>query len=426
MKKIINIDGLTLLYGKNRQNKASYCEFGIKCGSLCDKIPGTAHYLEHMFFYETLKRTKEEIDKEKYMNRINAFTSFNELQITFDQSSKLLEHCFDVCSDMLFNSNISKENVSKEFGAINAEINKANLTLTELVKLRLPHNVKIYNNKKFSLRPTGSNESIKKITPKILLDFKEKYFYKENFSVTIYTNKSLYFVKKLIKKYILPNLKSKNEKILNTNDLELTKKPFVQIIKNDMKDCSFILNLGKQNLENNTLLKLKQWQTFSFVTSIFNKKLKEALRGNHSFIYGLYDFGYTNNSEVLYGIKTQTENKNIMPCLVEISKVLKDIYKNGFLKEDFDDFVQKQKLSDDMEYITPKSAISNIKSQYMFYGCFLKPKLIKKSFYSVTLEQVNNLFREIFSKRDIFLTIMTNADKKDLPTLKQVQKIFNE
>jgi len=425
MKKAINIDGLTLLYRKNKQNKATYCEFGIKCGALCDKIPGTAHYLEHMLFYETLKRKKEEIDKEKYINRINAFTSFNELQITFDQSSKLLEHCFDVCSDMLFNSNISKENVLKEFGPINAEINKNNLNLNK-EKLRLLHNVKLYNNKKFLLRPTGTNESIEKITPKILLNFKEKYFYKENFSVTIYTNKSLHFVKKLIKKYILPNLKSKNEKVLNTSNLEFTKKSFIQIIKNNMKDCSFILNFGKQNLEQNTLSKLKQAQTFYFMKSLFNKKLREVLRENNSFIYSLYDYDYRNDFEFLYGIKTQTENKNIIPCLVEISKVLKDIYENGFLQEDFDDFVQKQKLSDDMDYITPASAISGIKNEYKFYGCFLKPRLNKKYFYSVTLEQVNNLFREIFSKRDIYLSIMTNADKKELPTLKQVEKIFKE
>ncbi|MBR1925571.1 MAG: insulinase family protein [Clostridia bacterium] len=425
MKKAIIIDGLTLLYRKNKQNKATYCEFGIKCGALCDKIAGTAHYLEHMFFYETLKRKKEEIDKEKYINRINAFTSFNELQITFDQSSKLLEHCFDVCSDMLFNSNISKENVSKEFGPINAEINKNNLNLNK-EKLRLLHNVKLYNNKKFSLSPTGTNESIEKITPKILLNFKEKYFYKENFSVTIYTNKSLHFVKKLIKKYILPNLKSKNEKVLNTSNLEFTKKSFIQIIKNNMKDSSFILNLGRQNLEKNTLSKLKQAQTFHFMKSLFNKKLREVLRENNSFIYSLYDYDYRNKFEFLYGIKTQTENKNLIPCLVEISKVLKDIYKNGFSKEDFDDFVQKQKLTDDMDYITPASAISDIKNMYRLYGCFLKQKLIDKSFYSITLKQVNNLFKEIFSKRDIFLSIMTNADKKDLPTLKQIEKIFNE
>ena len=115
-----------------------------------------------------------------------------------------------------------------------------------------------------------------------------------------------------------------------------------------------------------------------------------------------------------------------MPCLIEISKVLKDTYEKGFSKEAFDDFVQKQKLSDDMDYLTPKSAISSIKSQHKYFGCFLKPKQVEKSFYSITLNEVNSLFKEIFSKRDIFLTIMTNADKKDLPTLKQVQKIFNK
>ena len=61
MAKAYKFDsGLTLLYEKNKINKATHISLDFDCGARCDgTIPGLAHFCEHMFFTETNKLQKQ-------------------------------------------------------------------------------------------------------------------------------------------------------------------------------------------------------------------------------------------------------------------------------------------------------------------------------------------------------------------------------
>ncbi len=422
MRKIVKYDGITILYQKNNTNKATYCEFGINCGAFCEKIDGTAHYLEHMFFTETDKLSHQDIEKEKFLNRINAYTTFNTIQITFDQSSSLIKHCFEICSDMFFHSKITKEYVDKESEIIKTEINRK-LTNPQN-EITYKHEEKLFNNKKFAMSAAGTVESVKKITPKTLIDFREKYYFKENFSITIVTNKSLKYVKKLIKTYILPNLNSKNEKISNSDEVNFCEKSFVQIINKDVQNSIVVLNLNKITKETTVPKILKQVQLRIYLNTLLSKKLSKRLRDEKSFIYSISNFNFSNKKEICWGIKFETDSKNILPALQEINNVFTKTYESGFSKEDFDDFVTKNKLTEDMEYSIPGKEIVNMQNIYKNYGKFLNHKQTKKSFYSITLDELNSFYKENFKINKFFLSVMTSKDKKEMPTLKDVEKIF--
>ncbi len=419
MKKFINFHGIKILYAKNKTNKATYCEFGINYGAFEEKILGTAHYLEHMLFTETEKRTHEEIEKESFLNRINAHTNFDSIRITFDQSSRLIEHCFEVCSDIFFHSKITKDYVEKERGIIKAEISKK--TVNPHNEIYFKHCAKLYENKKFLYSAAGSLNSVEKITPKVLTDFKNKYFFRENFSVIIVTNKSLCSVKKLIKTYILPNLASKHEKIEESDNTPFCKKTFVQIINKDIQNSIIALNFAKMDRPKQPLQLLKHVQIWQYITTLLvSKHLKQRLREEKSFVYSISHYGFKNNMEKLFGISFETDNKNILPSLKEVKKVLDEVYEKGFSKEEFDDFVKKAKLSDDMEYDVPGNNVSNLLHNYKNYGKFFPNRLIEKSYYSITLDEINKYYKENFKVKNIYLSIMTNNNTLNKNELKKI------
>ena len=98
----------------------------VKTGSR-DEYPeesGVSHYIEHMMFKGTTKRTakeiSEEIDNEGGM--INAYTSRDTTCYYIQMLSNKIEKGIDILSDMFLNSTFTEENLEKERNVIIEEI----------------------------------------------------------------------------------------------------------------------------------------------------------------------------------------------------------------------------------------------------------------------------------------------------------------
>ena len=205
MAKILNIDGITLLYEKNKLNKGTYCVFGIKTGAFAEKIWGTAHFLEHMLFYKTKNRTTEEVKEAEDKLDIGAYTGFDYMCIHFGVSSRLAEESFDVCSDMFFNCAFDDEDMNKERGPILQEINRTSDNKKRMAKLA--HLSKIFNEPRLAISAVGTVEDVKKLKEKDLREYQKENYCKENFVVSVCSNLSVEKIEQLVKKYILPHLK---------------------------------------------------------------------------------------------------------------------------------------------------------------------------------------------------------------------------
>ncbi|MDK2820555.1 MAG: hypothetical protein PWP31_520 [Clostridia bacterium] len=109
----------------------------VKTGSRNEEesIQGVAHFIEHLLFKGTSKRTARDIVEqlEAVGGIINAFTT---KEYTCFYSRVLSEHldlALDILSDMLFNSNLAEEDIEKEKRVILEEINMYEDTPDELI-----------------------------------------------------------------------------------------------------------------------------------------------------------------------------------------------------------------------------------------------------------------------------------------------------
>ncbi|MBM6859929.1 insulinase family protein, partial [Clostridium saudiense] len=86
---------------------------------------GISHFIEHMFFKGTEKRTAKDIvqEIENIGGQINAFTSKETTCYYLKSLNTQMDLCLDVLSDMLLNSKFDEEEIEKEKGVVIEEIN---------------------------------------------------------------------------------------------------------------------------------------------------------------------------------------------------------------------------------------------------------------------------------------------------------------
>jgi predicted Zn-dependent peptidase len=89
------------------------------------EVNGISHFIEHMFFKGTDKRTAKEIVQqiENVGGQINAYTSKETTCYYIKALNTQVELCLDVLSDMLLHSKFDSEEIEKEKGVVIEEIN---------------------------------------------------------------------------------------------------------------------------------------------------------------------------------------------------------------------------------------------------------------------------------------------------------------
>lgn len=120
-------NGLTILSREDRSADVMSVQVWVKTGSIHeDKYLGSgiSHYLEHMLFKGTERRTYQQIPEEVQSAGayINAYTSFDRTVYHIDGPGEALETAVDILSDIVFNSKIDPKETEQEQSVILREI----------------------------------------------------------------------------------------------------------------------------------------------------------------------------------------------------------------------------------------------------------------------------------------------------------------
>lgn len=115
------------------------CTVGIwiDAGSRYEKpeTNGVAHFLEHMAFKGTAKRsqTQLELEIENMGAHVNAYTSREQTVYYAKCLSKDVEHAVEILSDILLNSKLGENEIERERGVILREMQEVEQNLQEVV-----------------------------------------------------------------------------------------------------------------------------------------------------------------------------------------------------------------------------------------------------------------------------------------------------
>ncbi len=407
----VHKSGLPVVILKKNDFKKYYAVISTKYGSnnsefKLDKdgeyisIPdGTAHFLEHKLF-EQPDGTNAFDKFSQFGANANAFTSFSNTAYLFSTSSCFYES-LDHLLDYVFTPYFTKENVDKEQGIIAQEINMYDDDPDWRVFFNMLRGM--YVNHPIRKDIAGTVESISKITDKTLYDAYNVFYHPKNMVLFLAGNVDIEKIEAILDKNVevredefslcLKEISEPDEVAKNyiTENLSVSIPMFSLGYKASVNGLSG-KELAKKSLVTSVMLKL-----FASDSSPLYQKLYDSGLINDSF----YD-DVTINED--YGfIQLGGESDNPDEVLKLIKEEAERIKKEGFEKSDFER-IKNMFYGKYIKSFNNVESVGNAFCSNYFLGVGIFDFL--EVYDTVTLEEVNNSFKELFVEERLVMSVI--------------------
>lgn len=315
-------NGLEVLTVKKDTQIASV-NVGIGVGSLYEnkEEKGIAHFIEHMLFKGTEKRSYEKINDELELlgGEYNAYTDYAATVYTISCLTEEIKNGVEILGDMIINSAFIEEEVEKERGVILAEIRTSKDDVEDLSFKRI--NEEAFKNSPLRYDVAGLEENVKTYSKSELEKFYSKYYVPNNSVITIVSSfdheESLETISKWFSQW------EKGEDI---------KKEIIE-----EKNIEKIVTTKKANIEQSTIVYLYTFydldRKYELPLRILNHRLGESansllfreVRENKGLAYDIYtNLDMTKNVKTLY-IYTAVGEDDVDGAIEAINTTLEGI-----------------------------------------------------------------------------------------------------
>lgn len=426
-------NGATLLFKRRKMCDATSLCAGFVCGHLyADKMPGLAHFFEHMLFKGTKNRSIDQISEDKKnITHLNAFTNFQHMCVNFYDSNAKLNQCLEFASDLLFNSTFDNQYIQNELGVVFEE--KARKINESLKNVGYLHG--------FFLRPQlpqydfifGDENGLGKVTSKELSEYRNEHYKADKFVASVTSSLPFYKIKRLIKKYFINNLKSCSSKsqILPNDKEGITQPEGINIITDSaLKTIKASVSIKFPCEE----YEFRENYEYDFISNKFRRdkdSLHELVRKqglSYTTSVYFYNMPEVTNNCIVFDFET-SKLENFDKLLNILGDSIKNIKKNGATNEELD--IMKENILYDMDCDMPSSyrrttenmlrkLSRNDSYNKKFTRKFVK-KLLKKTNSQTMQEYINKIFDET---NDIHITILSPFDKNEFKTIKDYKNMI--
>ena len=314
----------------NRNSEIVTIQATVKVGSNNEtqKNLGISHFLEHIVFEGTKTRTSAEIANsiESLGGDISAFTSNETTGFFIKIIKKHFDKALEILSDILINPTFNLDSLEKERKIILSEIK---MVTDQPRQYQWVLFCKTLFQKSTAKNPiSGSEESVKALTQKDLIEYHKKYYTSQNIVLSVVGD--------------IKNLKQRAEKYFGKMNQGLIKNTFIEEKTNKR---SKTIEKRKINQSYAVLgyktTKRKEFESYvlDVIRAILGRglsgKLFRTIRVDNALAY---DVGIYHDPNIYYGIFAvyfSTNKKNIQKC-IELTmaefKKLKDLTKQELLE----------------------------------------------------------------------------------------------
>ncbi len=308
---------------------------GVRYGSVDEKpqVNGAAHFLEHMMFKGTKKRTWKDINEQvKDMGGYdNAYTDREITNYLFQVQKNYLEKGISLLSDMTMNSTIPKKEFELERGPIINENlihedNPENLFYDYMPKV-------LFKGHPAEMPVGGNNElTIKKITRDHLFEIYKRYYCPKNMFLCIAGGVKIETAKKLAEKYF-----EKYESEFNTPKRTIFKgknKLRKEVVKKSgIKQARIAIGFSLDSFNSK---KVDEYATMGIINEIIKYRLYEEVREKNGLSYDPFSVYQAGNTIGMISAEAGTEPKNVEKVRKIITSEFEKIEKGEFDKTELE------------------------------------------------------------------------------------------
>ena len=418
LKKYKN--GITLAVTRMEGYESVAFNIFVKTGSIkeTDGYYGISHYIEHMLFKGTKKRSAYQIAKEldSLGANVNAFTDCEETTYFTKSTNENLENCVEILSDMFYNSTFDAKEMAREKKVVCEEIAMYNDDAYSKSELLI--NSLVYNGTGFARDVAGSKQSVRRLTKEKILDYMQKHYTPENTIISFCGNITQKQAEKLMEKYFLSHYGLTLKDEVNVSLVKEPKEQKTNIVSQTIKQY-------KDNEQANICITYKavsQYNSDKYALNVLNNalgrgmssKLFQRIREKLGLVYNISSSCSYNIAGGDLTIHFATSTKNAPLALSATREEIDELAKSGLTEAEFLDAKNNLISTLKLSYENTSSVNVSVCKNIMSYGRVIPKEEIIEKTSKVTLDDVNKLFKIIFSNKKYCISYVGKNTKIDL------------
>jgi len=367
---------------------------GVGSRDEAPEINGMAHFIEHMMFKGTEKRTAKQIAEtlDDVGGQLNAFTS---KEYTCYYAKILDEHldvAVDLLADMFFNSLFQAEELEKEKNVIIEEIKMYEDAPDELVHDFFASS--IWHDHALGRPIIGNQEVIKATTREQMIEFFNKFYVPESLVVAVAGN----IKHEAVVAQLAPWFLSFSGQALPRNYPLPVARACINGKQKDTEQMHLCLGTPGLPMDHEKIYSLHVLN--SILGGGISSRLFQEIREERGLAYSVYSYHSSYRDAGLFSIYTGLSRKNLDEVLALISKEIKGIKNQGVLADEMQRAKAQLKGSMFLGLENVSNRMSRLGKSELCLGRVVTPEEAAQKIDRVTREEIQQLAAELFAKKN--------------------------
>ncbi|MFY9177729.1 MAG: pitrilysin family protein [Caldicoprobacterales bacterium] len=375
---------------------------------------GLSHFIEHMLFKGTKKRSAKDIAQtlEAVGGQLNAFTA---KECTCFYSKVIDEHlelALELLSDMVLNSIFDERELDKEKGVVLEEISMYEDSPDDVVH-ELLHN-KFYDAHPLGQSILGTAGNIKSFTREGLLEFFDKFYAPNNLVISVAGNFDNNRLISLLEKYF-GNWDKPDSRLIRLETPQSNSGIFYKY--KDIEQTHLCIGYPGLPIGHKSIYALMVFN--NLFGGGMSSRLFQKIREDKGLAYSVYSYPSSYVHGGLFTIYAGIKSSQTAQVVSIIAQEIESVKNRNITKEEF--YMAREQLKGN--YIlgleSTSSRMSSIGRNQLLLGRILTPDEVLTRIDNVTLDDIYDLFDHIFGKKQPVIALVSKDDLSE-----KIQGIF--
>lgn len=405
-EKLTLANGVRIAYERMEHVRTASVGIWVSTGSRNETAAenGAAHFIEHMLFKGTRRRTAAQLAEEMDAigGQVNAFTTRESTCFYARVLDDHLDLAIDLLGDMFFSSSFAPEDIASERGVIKEEIDMYDDEAEDLV-------TELMFSKSLSetlARPVlGTAESLKRLDREALLSFKERNYIAPGIVIAIsgsFSDASLGNIKRLFAQMPVAGA-LKPEPAGYTGSFAVREKDFEQNH----------LCLGFKGLHTGSEDRFSMQVLSTILGGGMSSRLFQTIREKHGLCYSIYSFSAAFCDNGIFGVSTALGGETELKALGLILEELERFRQDGITEAELNRAREQSKAGVLMALESTSSRMNRIGFGELMLGrCLSTDELIER-YNAVTRESVLTLAQRILKPEELSFSAVGRLRKDE-------------
>jgi predicted Zn-dependent peptidase len=381
----------------------------VKVGSRDEEFnkSGISHFLEHMFFKGTVKRTAKDIAVEidSLGGEINAFTSKESTTFYVKILDEYIEKGIELLADIFLHSTFPEEDIEKEKGIVKEEIKLIEDTPDDYIHDLF--NQTIWGNKGLGQPVLGRRETVKSFTREDLISHIRKYYGTKDVVISCAGNFEHDTIISILSRS-LGSLRRGSEPAKGPLPHFESK---VDVFHKELSEAHICL--GIEGIPQTSEDRYSLYVLNTIFGAGVSSRLFQEIREKRGLAYSIYSFVSSYYDTGIWGVYAGVSRKRVGEVAGLILKEMNDL-KSTLTEVELQRSKNQLKGNIILGLESTSSRMTNIARQEIYHRRYYSPKEIMKEVDSITLGHIQNLAEKLIKQEKFSLTVYGPVYEKDL------------